>query len=492
MRIIIKNMVIILAYNQKINYNVRIIIKIRTNIYAHNLGGTMILKRKIYKKLLEWKNECQGKKALLIEGARRIGKSTICEEFGKNEYESYLLIDFAKKDKEVEMYFERYLNDLDTFFMLLQTHFGTKLTERNSLIIFDEVQMFPQARAAIKYLVADGRYDYIETGSLISIRENVKNIVIPSEERNINMYPLDFEEFAIALEEDLLVEYIKKCFEKREPLERSMHNQAMLLFHQYMLVGGMPMPVVAFIESKKDFTEADKEKRDILKLYREDIMKIDMRYRSKVLAIYDQIPGFLSQHEKRVVFKKLQDGSYADQYEETFFWLSDSMISNECFLCNDPNVGLSLNETRSYVKCYMGDTGLLVSHAFDENELLEDEVYKQILAGKLQINEGMLYENAIAQMLVANGHKLYFYTHYNENKHRNDMEIDFIISNNSRLKYKMFPIEVKSGKQYKTTSLNNFREKYKERIGESYIIHPRNLIVKDGIICIPPYMTMNI
>lgn len=492
MRIIIKNRVIILAYNQKINYNVRIIIKNRTNIYAHNLGGTMILKRKIYKKLLEWKNECQGKKALLIEGARRIGKSTICEEFGKNEYESYLLIDFAKKDKEVEMYFERYLNDLDTFFMLLQTHFGTKLTERNSLIIFDEVQMFPQARAAIKYLVADGRYDYIETGSLISIRENVKNIVIPSEERNINMYPLDFEEFAIALEEDLLVEYIKKCFEKREPLERSMHNQAMLLFHQYMLVGGMPMPVVAFIENKKDFTEADKEKRDILKLYREDIMKIDMRYRSKVLAIYDQIPGFLSQHEKRVVFKKLQDGSYADQYEETFFWLSDSMISNECFLCNDPNVGLSLNETRSYVKCYMGDTGLLVSHAFDENELLEDEVYKQILAGKLQINEGMLYENAIAQMLVANGHKLYFYTHYNENKHRNDMEIDFIISNNSRLKYKMFPIEVKSGKQYKTTSLNNFREKYKERIGESYIIHPRNLIVKDGIICIPPYMTMNI
>lgn len=373
-----------------------------------------------------------------------MGKSSICEEFGKNEYESYLLIDFAKKDKEVEMYFERYLNDLDTFFMLLQTHFGTKLTERNSLIIFDEVQMFPQARVAIKYLVADGRYDYIETGSLISIRENVKNIVIPSEERNINMYPLDFEEFAIALEEDLLVEYIKKCFEKREPLERSMHNQAMLLFHQYMLVGGMPMPLVSFIESKKDFIEADKEKRDILKLYREDIMKIDMRYRSKVLAIYDQIPGFLSQHEKRVVFKKLQDGSYADQYEETFFWLSDSMISNECFLCNDPNVDLSLNETRSYVNCYMGDTGLLVSHAFDENELLEDEVYKQILAGKLQINEGMLYENAIAQMLVANGHKLYFYTHYNENKHRN--EIDFIISNNSRLKYKMFPIEVKSGK----------------------------------------------
>ncbi len=450
----------------------------------------MVLERKIYKKLLEWKNDSQGKKALMIEGARRIGKSTICEEFGKNEYETYILIDFAKKNKEIETYFNSHLNDLDTFFMLLQTHFGVRLTERKSLIIFDEVQMFPQARAAIKYLVADGRFDYLETGSLISIRENVKNIVIPSEERHINMYPLDFEEFAVALGEQLLVEYIKRCFEKKEPLERSMHNQAMILFQQYMLVGGMPKPVVSFIENKKDFTEADKEKRDILRLYREDIMKIDARYRSKVLAIFDQIPGFLSQHEKRVVFKQLQDGSYADQYEETFFWLSDSMISNECFLCNDPNVGLSLNETRGYVKCYMGDTGLLLSHAFDENELLEDEVYKQILTGKLQINEGMLYENVIAQMLVANGHKLYFYNHYNEEKHRNDIEIDFIISNNSKLKYKMFPIEVKSGKRYSTVSLNNFMKKYKQRIGAGYIIHPRNFMIREDIICIPPYMTI--
>lgn len=223
----------------------------------------MVLKRKIYRKLLEWKHECQGKRAVMVEGARRIGKSTICEEFGKNEYESYILIDFAKKDMEVEMYFNRYLNDLDTFFMLLQTHYGIMLKERKSLIIFDEVQLFPQARAAIKYLVADGRYDYIETGSLISIKENVKDIVIPSEERHINMYPLDFEEFAAALGEELLIDYIKKCFEKREPLERGLHNQAMLLFHQYMLVGGMPMPVVAFLENKKDFTEADKEKRDI-------------------------------------------------------------------------------------------------------------------------------------------------------------------------------------------------------------------------------------
>lgn len=454
------------------------------------IGGAMVLKRKIYSKLLEWKEEANGSKAILIEGARRIGKSTICEEFAKNEYDNYILIDFAKKDKEVEQYFASYLNDLDTFFMMLQAHFGKKLKRRDAVIIFDEVQMYPQARAAIKYLVADGRYDYMETGSLISIKENVKEIVIPSEERHLNMYPLDFEEFAWALGEDILLECIKNCFDKKIPMDRGLHNKAMLLFKQYMLVGGMPKPVLLFVDNHKDFSAADKEKRDILKLYREDIMKINAQYRSKVLTIFDQIPGLLSQHEKRVIFKKIQEGSYGEQYEETFFWLADSMISNECFLCNDPNIGLSINEVRTYVKCYMGDTGLLVSHAFDENELLEDEVYKQILSGRLSMNEGMLYENVIAQMLTANGHKLYFYTHYNDEKHRNDIEIDFLLSNNSKLKYKIYPVEVKSGAKYTTTSLTRFKEKFRNRIGECYIIHPRNLMVKDGIVCIPPYMAM--
>ena len=450
----------------------------------------MVLKRKIYSKLLEWKEEASGSKAVLIEGARRIGKSTVCEEFAKKEYDNYILIDFAKKDKEVEQYFASYLNDLDTFFMMLQAHFGKKLKQRDAVIIFDEVQMYPQARAAIKYLVADGRYDYMETGSLISIKENVKDIVIPSEERHLNMYPLDFEEFAWALGEDILLECIKNCFDKKIPMDRGLHNKAMLLFKQYMLVGGMPKPVILFVDNHKDFSAADKEKRDILKLYREDIMKINAQYRSKVLAIFDQIPGLLSQHEKRVIFKKIQEGSYAEQYEETFFWLADSMISNECFLCNDPNIGLSINEVRTYVKCYMGDTGLLVSHAFDENELLEDEVYKQILSGRLSMNEGMLYENVIAQMLTANGHKLYFYTHYNDEKHRNDIEIDFLLSNNSKLKYKIYPVEVKSGTKYTTTSLTRFKEKFRNRIGECYVIHPRNLIVKEDIVCIPPYMAM--
>ena len=450
----------------------------------------MILKRKMYNKLLDLKNNLNGTKALLIEGARRIGKSTICEEFGKNEYRSYILIDFAKCPDEVKDYFQKHMNDLDTFFMLISVYYGVKLYERESLIIFDEVQMYPKARECIKYLVADGRYDFIETGSLISIKENVKDIVIPSEERHLKMYPLDFEEFCNALGEEQITEYIRKCFSERTPLENELHHKAMLLFKQYMLVGGMPQSVIAFIESKKDFDRADIEKRDILSLYRSDIMKIDTRYRSKVLTIFDRIPGLLSQHEKRVVFNDVAAGSQAARYEETFFWLSDSMISNECFLCSDPNIGLSINESRTYVKCYLGDTGLLVSHAFDENELLEDEVYKQIFGDKLNMNEGMLYENASAQMLTANGHKLYFYTHYNNEKHRNDIEIDFLISNNSKLKYKIYPIEVKSGKKYSIESLKRFKEKYSNRIGECYVIHPRNLSFKEDIVCIPPYMTI--
>lgn len=450
----------------------------------------MVFRRRIYDKFLDWKRENYGKKALLVEGARRIGKSTIVEEFAKQEYKSYILIDFAKASEDVKSYFYLYLDDLDTFFMLLSVQYGKELFKRESLIIFDEVQLFPKAREAIKYLVADGRYDYIETGSLISIKENVKDIVIPSEERHLKMYPMNFEEFCWALNEKTLIEYIRMCFEKRIALERSIHDKAMLLFKQYLLVGGMPKVVAEFLEGQKNFGAADAEKRDILELYRSDIMKIRAQYRTKVLAIFDQLPGLLSRHEKRVILNRIAEGSNAEQYEETFFWLSDSMVCNECRRTNDPNVGLSLNESNTYIKCYLGDTGLLVSHAFDENELLEDEVYKQILGGKLGLNQGMLYENMIAQMLTANGHRLFFYTQYNEEKKRNDIEIDFIISNNSKTKYKMYPIEVKSGSNYSIESLLRFREKYKNRIGECYVIHPRNLTYKEDILCIPPYMTI--
>ncbi len=452
-------------------------------------GDFMIFKRKAYDKLLQWKKECDGSRAVLLEGARRVGKSTIAEEFARNEYRSYLLIDFSKVNDTIKSYFYDYLEDLDTLFMFLMSAYNVKLYRRESVVIFDEVQLFPRARECIKHLVKDGRYDYIETGSLISIRENVQDILIPSEERSFKMYPLDFEEFCLAMNADILLGYIKQCFGERVPLEEGRHKQAMLLFKQYLLVGGMPQSVSAFIKSDKDFSNADTEKRDILKLYREDIMKIKSPYKSKVLSIFDQIPGLLSRHEKRVVFKNVEKGSYSEQYEDTFFWLEDSMICNVCFNCQDPNVGLSMNEDRTYVKCYMGDTGLLLSHAFDENGLIEEQLYSQILNDKLSVNEGMLYENAIAQMLVASGHKLYFYTHYSEEKHRNDIEIDFITSNNSKLKFKIFPIEVKSSKRYATASLERFVEKYKDRIGEAFIIHPKNLSVKDKITSIPPYMT---
>lgn len=450
----------------------------------------MVLKRKAYAKLLAWKNECNGSRAILVEGARRIGKSTIVEEFAKNEYKSYILIDFAKVSDTVINAFEKHKNNFDELFMILSLEYGVKLFKRESVIIFDEVQLYPQARQLIKYLVADGRYDYIETGSLISIKENVQNILIPSEERKLKMYPLDFEEFCWCFGEEILVDYIKKCFDERKPLEDSLHNKAMLLFKQYMLVGGMPKSVIAFLEGTRDFDAADTEKRDILNLYRDDILKINTRYRSKVLSIFEQMPGFLSKHEKRVVLSKIAQGSTIDQYTDTFFWLGNSMICNECFLTRDPNIGLALNEDRSYIKCYMGDTGLLVSHAFDENSLADSELYRQIINDKLSLNEGMLYENAIAQMLVSNGHKLYFYTHYNDEKRRNDIEIDFIISNNNKLKYKIYPIEVKSTKKYSVASLERFKEKYSARIGECYVIHPKNLSKKDGITYLPAYMAM--
>lgn len=450
-----------------------------------------MFKRKIYNELLNWKNSTNGKKAILIEGARRIGKSTIAEEFAKKNYQTYILIDFSKAAQSVKNAFNNFLNDLDSLFMVLSIEYGTQLIERNSLIILDEVQLFPKAREAIKHLVKDGRYDYIETGSLISIKENTKNILIPSEERKIKMNPMDFEEFAWTLGEEQLLDYIKKCFDEKKPLIDLIHKKAMLLFKEYMLVGGMPKALEAFIDNKKQFNQCEIEKKDILETYRDDIEKIDRAYKLKVLSIFDQIPSFLSQHEKRVKINSVSSDNSAIDYEETFFWLSDSMICNECFLCTDPNVGLSLNEKRSYVKCYMGDTGLLTTHTFDDNKDTNINLFREILADKLSINKGMFYENVIAQMLAANGHKLYFYTRYSKEKHRNDLEIDFILSTGNKVSQKIIPIEVKSSKSYQTKSLDSFVEIFKNRIEQSYVIHPKNLSIREnGIICIPPYMTI--
>lgn len=446
-----------------------------------------MIKRKIYQKILRWKESTNGTKALLIEGARRIGKSTIAEEFGKKEYKSYILIDFNKATKRTMESFED-LNNLDVFFQTIMLEYNTRLFERESLIIFDEIQKFPKAREAVKYLVADGRYDYIETGSLISIRENVDNITIPSEERKIKMFPVDFEEFMLYMNEELLLEYIKKCLEMKQPLDQKMHQKAMHIFKEYMLVGGMPQAVVAFKENARDFAAADIEKRDILSLYRDDIKKAAKRYNSRVSAIFENIPAYLSTHEKRVVLSEIESNATFAQYDDPFFWLDDSMICNLCYKCNDPNVGFSLNKNESFVKCYMGDTGLLVSHAFNENEIMEQQLYKQIMNEKLSLNQGMIYENMISQMIVAMGRKLYFYTRYNEEKHRNDIEIDFLLSNESKMNFRMYPIEVKSSKNYSAISLDKFKQLYEKKIALSYIVHPKNLLVDGEIIKIPPYM----
>lgn len=451
----------------------------------------MEIYRKIYSKILEWKNETNGKKALLVEGARRIGKSTVVEEFAKKEYKSYILIDFNKVKKSVKDSFDD-LDNLDVFFQTLSLEYNKRLYPRESIIIFDEIQKYPKARESIKYLVADGRYDFIETGSLISIKENVEKITIPSEERKIQMYPVDFEEFMMYMGEEILLEYIKSCFENKQPLDRQMHTKAMRLFTEYILVGGMPQAIVAYKKNGRDFHAADIEKRDIIGLYQDDIKKAAKKYKSKVSAIFDNIPGFLSTHEKRIVLSVIDKNGSFDRYDDPIFWLGDSMICNLCYKCNDPNVGLALNKNDSYVKCYMGDTGLLVSHAFSENEIMETQLYKQIMNGKLSINKGMLYENVISQMIAASGRKLYFYTRYSEEKHRNDIEIDFIISNESKTRFMINPVEVKSSKNYTTSSLDNFRDLFKKRIDRQIIVHPKNYSEQDGIIKIPPYMMIMI
>lgn len=447
----------------------------------------MKIERKIYQKLLDWKNSTNGTKALLIEGARRIGKSTIAEEIGKKEYKSYILIDFNKASKKVMGSFDEITN-LDIFFQTIMLEYNTRLYERESLIIFDEIQQFPKARQAIKYLVADGRYDYIETGSLISIRENVEDITLPSEERKLKMYPIDFEEFMIYMDEELLLEYIKNCLAEKKALDQKMHQKAMHLFKEYLLVGGMPQAVVAFKENARDFAAADVEKRDILSLYRDDIKKAAKRYNSRVSAIFENIPTYLSTHEKRIVLKEVEPNATFAKYDDPLFWLDDSMICNLCYKCNDPNVGFALNKNDSFVKCYMGDTGLLVSLAFSENEIMDQQLYKQIMDEKLSLNEGMIYENMIAQMIAAMGRKLYFYTRYSEEKHRNDIEIDFLLSNESKTNFRVYPLEVKSSKNYSAISLGKFKELFGKKIATPYIIHPKNFSVDEDIMKVPPYM----
>lgn len=447
------------------------------------------LRRKIYTELLKWKEEEAGRTALLIDGARRVGKSYIVENFAKQEYKSYIIIDFNRVNQEVTELFENYLNDLDLFFMYLSNYYNVKLYERDTLIIFDEVQLFPRARAAIKYLVADGRYDYIETGSLMSIKKNVKDIVIPSEERHLRMYPLDFEEFLWVLDNESLMDFIKVFFEKKKPLGAALHRKAMDYFRQYMIVGGMPQAVERYVETK-DFERVDRVKRDILELYRADIVKHAQGYEMKVEQIFDDIPAQLQKHDKKFKLSSLKKEARFRDYEDAIFWLSDAMIVNVCYNSTAPNIGLKLNMDRVTMKCYMADTGLLISHAFDENGIVSEEIYKKLLFDKLEVNKGMIMENIVAQMLVASGHKLYFYNNPSRDDASLRMEIDFLIAKSKiTSKHNISPIEVKSGGKYTLTSLKKCREKYTEQLDTLYVLHKNDLKVEEGIVYLPLYMT---
>lgn len=448
----------------------------------------MILKRKIYQTLVDWKNLSQGQTALLIEGARRIGKSTIVERFAREQYRSYILINFSESVSKFVRDSFGDLRRLDEFFQNLSADTGVTLYPRESLIIFDEVQRFPRAREAIKFLVADGRYDYIETGSLISIKENVADIVIPSEEKSVQMYPLDFEEFLWAAGEEPLLSLIKAKVEAREPLANELHNRAMRLFSEYLIVGGMPQSVAAFFDNHRDFSKSDEQKRDVLKLYSNDVRKAEVKYRDKVAYIFSHIPDFLSTGAKNVSISQDAATQGWESYRQAFFWLGDSMMANLCYRCSDPNVGFALNVDEKRLKCYLGDTGLLFSMAFSESEIKKMSLYRDFLTGRLAINKGMFFENAVAQMLVAQGRRLFFYDEQDRISHRPTMEIDFLLSNESRLHYRIFPLEVKSSKNYTTSSLDGFASKFPKRIGMRLLVHPKQFALEDGLVKLPPYM----
>lgn len=446
------------------------------------------MKRKIYDKLLEWKNLSQGSSAMLVEGARRIGKSYIVEEFARQEYESYILIDFSKAPKQVKEWFDLYLEDLDMLLMNIQLHYKQTLTPRKSVIIFDEVQDCPRARAAIKHLVKDGRFDYLETGSLISIKKNVKDILIPSEEDSIEMHPMDFEEFLWAMGDEMLMPYIKMKFDKKQPMG-DFHRRAMDLFRQYMIVGGMPQAVLAYVETR-NFEKVDYVKRQILKLYRNDIKKYAEGVETKATAIFEEIPGQLQKHEKKFRLSALKEEARMRDYESSFLWLADAAIIHCCYNTTEPSVGLKLNEERTTLKCYMGDTGLLISHAFDTRGIVSQELYQKLMFGKLEVNEGMLVENIVAQMLVAGGHKLFFYSRYDEKNADNRMEIDFLVQKPTiTSRHNISPIEVKSSTRYTLTSINKYIKKYGNYLGTPYVLHSADLRVENGIVFLPLYMT---
>ena len=439
----------------------------------------MIFKRKIYSKMLEWKHESNGRTALLIEGARRIGKSTVVEEFAKNEYESYILIDFAKASKDVKSLFED-VSDLNYLFLQLQLQYKVDLYERKSVIIFDEVQLCPMARQAVKALVEDNRYDYIETGSLISIKKNVKDILIPSEERKISMYPMDYEEFLWAVGDKTTYPLLKKCFEMNQGLGDAINRKQLRQFRLYMLVGGMPQAVKEYIQTN-NFRKVDEVKRDILNLYEADFAKIDPT--GRLAMLFDAIPAQLNKNASRFQAGAILSGEKSDKILELIAELKDSKTVLVSYNTNDPNAGMANTRNLSKFKLFLSDTGLFVTLMFKDRDFTENELYEKLLSDKLSVNLGYLYENIVAQCLTASGNELFYHTIMNENSKHN-YEIDFILAR----KNKIVPLEVKSS-GYKThKSLDVFTEKFSDRILKRYLVYTKDVNKDKDILCIPVYM----
>lgn len=441
----------------------------------------MTFKRKIYDKFLEWKKNSDGKTALLVEGARRIGKSTIVEEFAKNEYESYILIDFTKASKEVLNLFDD-ISDLNYIFLRLQLIYHKELHQRKSLIIFDEVQFCPKARQAIKHLVADHRYDYMETGSLISIRKNVKDILIPSEERQVQMYPMDYEEFKWALGDTVTIKLLRESFEKYQPLGDDLNRRMMRDFRLYMLVGGMPKAVSTYIETN-NMRLVDEEKRDILRLYESDFMKIDST--GKAAMLFKSIPSQLEKNASRYQVSSVLE----NQRNSTVLELISEMESSKTVLVSyksdDPNAGLTRTKDLENFKLFVCDTGLFTTMLFMDKDFTENIIYEKLLSDKLSVNLGYLYENVVAQILKANGNSLFYYTFLDE-KSRHNFEIDFLLARNN----KVCPIEIKSS-GYKThASLDAFSKKYSSRILNKYLVYTKDLGKDKDVFSVPVYMTM--
>ncbi|MBR6337602.1 MAG: ATP-binding protein [Ruminococcus sp.] len=439
-----------------------------------------MFKRKIYDKLLEWKRESNGRTAVLIEGARRIGKSTVAEEFGKNEYESYILIDFSIASKATMELFED-ISDLDYLFLQLQLQFRVDLVERRSLIIFDEVQLCPLARQAIKHLVKDHRYDYIETGSLISIKKNVSSIVIPSEERRLNMYPMDYEEFLWAVGDNTSYDLIRKFYEMGKPLGQQTNRKMLRSFRLYMLVGGMPQAINEYITTN-NFKMVDAVKRDILRLYEEDFMKIDPTGRASLL--FDSIPAQLNTNASRYQVSSVLGGSArADEILQLVAEMMSSKTVLVSYHANDPNAGMSANKDLTKFKMFICDTGLFTTLMFKDRDFTENDIYEKLLSDKLSANLGYLYENIVAQILAANGNELYYHTFPNEES-RHNYEIDFLIAR----KNKICPIEVKSSGYKSHTSMDRFCEKYSDRVLWKYLIYTKDYTKERDLFCLPVYM----